>query len=258
MASGGGRLIWFAGGRGQGEGYARAMEDPPGAEGERRCPNCGALVLVDAEWCGQCFTPLRGSETASAGSEPTVSEHRTEADDRAPRSPDRASAPARDPATGRRAPAWPCPTCGNENPIDLDSCTVCGTSFAALMRADERPAHVEPMRAFRRSLLFPGLGHALVGRSFDGVARGVLFAMLVVMALIVVLSGPTSGVLVTVLVLFVGTAFVLYLGSAWEAYRLAAGEPAFVSSRALLWATVVVIMVSVALLALAVASATRR
>jgi len=234
------------------------MEAPPGVEGERRCPNCGALVFLDAEWCGQCFTPLRGSETASAGSEPTAREHRTDADGRASGPPERASGPPDEPATGRRAPAWPCPTCGNDNPIDLDNCAVCGTSFAALMRADERPPDVEPMRAFRRSLVFPGLGHALVGRSFDGAARGVLFTMLVVMALIVILSGPTSGVLATVLVLFLGTALVLYLGSAWEAYRLAAGEPAFVSSRALLWATVAVVMVSVALLALAVATATRR
>jgi ribosomal protein L40E len=26
---------------------------------ERRCPNCHALVSADADWCGQCFTPLR-------------------------------------------------------------------------------------------------------------------------------------------------------------------------------------------------------
>src|ERR671920_649708 len=27
-----------------------------------RCPNCGALVTPDAEWCGQCYEPLRPEE----------------------------------------------------------------------------------------------------------------------------------------------------------------------------------------------------
>jgi hypothetical protein len=213
--------------------------EAPGDGEERRCPRCGALVSVDAEWCGQCFTPLRRTEPAP-GSRPST-----------PIVPGVATAE-------RRAPAWPCPTCGHENPIELDDCAVCGTSFAALMRSDERPPDVDPMRAFRRSLIFPGLGHGLVGRSIDGLARGVLFTVLAAMALVVLLSGLTSPVLVVVLALFAGMALVVYLGSAWEAFRLAAGDPPFLSSRALLWATVAVVLASVALLALAVASATRR
>jgi hypothetical protein len=106
--------------------------------------------------------------------------------------------------------------------------------------------------------MFPGLGHGLVGRSIDGLARGVLFTVLAAMALVVLLSGLTSAVLVVVLALFAGMALVVYLGSAWEAFRLAAGDPPFLPSRALLWATVAVVLASVALLALAVASATRR
>ncbi|MDP9297371.1 MAG: hypothetical protein M3O98_01700 [Actinomycetota bacterium] len=213
--------------------------EAPGDGEERRCPRCGALVSVDAEWCGQCFMPLRRTEPAP-GPRPST-----------PVVPAEATAE-------RRAPAWPCPTCGHENPIELDDCAVCGTSFAALMRSDERPPDVDPMRAFRRSLMFPGLGHGLVGRSIDGLARGVLFTVLAAMALVVLLSGLTSAVLVVVLALFAGMALFVYLGSAWEALRLAAGDPPFLSSRALLWATVAVVLASVALLALAVASATRR
>jgi hypothetical protein len=161
-------------------------------------------------------------------------------------------------ATDRNLPTWPCPTCGHENVIDLDICVICGTSFATLMRTDEKPPPIEPGDALRRSLIFPGLGHALAGHGVDGIARGMLFAMLVVMAVIVGLSGVSSGVVLTVFMLFAGMAVVIYLGSAWEAYRLANGETLFVSSRAVLWATVGIIMVSVALLALAATTATKR
>ena len=54
---------------------------PPGVSAdERRCPNCGALVAADADWCGQCFT-----EPARAGPAARAAERRA-GDGRAPRS----------------------------------------------------------------------------------------------------------------------------------------------------------------------------
>ena len=44
-------------------------------------------------------------------------------------------------------PTWPCPACGNRNPMALDACEVCGTSFAALMRRSEEPVHIPPLVA---------------------------------------------------------------------------------------------------------------
>ncbi|MDP9330776.1 MAG: hypothetical protein M3P11_09100 [Actinomycetota bacterium] len=217
---------------------------------ERRCPNCGALVAADAEWCGQCFVSLRELDSQRPAAAPTSSAT-------AEASP-AGSVDASKVATDRSLPTWPCPTCGHENVIDLDVCLICGTSFAALMRTDEKPPPIEPAKALRRSLIFPGLGHSLAGHGTDGIARGLLFAMLIVMALIVGLSGISSGVLLTVFTLFAGMAAVIYLGSAWEAYRLANGEALFVSSRVVLWATVGIVMVSVALLALAATTATKR
>ena len=77
---------------------------------------------------------------------------------------------------------------------------MCGTPFAALMRMDERPPDVDPSTALavRRSI-FPGLGHRKVGRPVEGLARGVLFAILAGMAVLVALAGASSGMLSAVL-----------------------------------------------------------
>jgi len=126
------------------------------------------------------------------------------------------------------------------------------------MRSDEKPPPVDPMSAFRRSLIFPGLGHRMVGHAVDGLARGVLFSILAGMTLLAILTRASTVTLVAVLILFAVMTILVYLGSAWEAYRLADGEQPLVSSRVLLWAAVGAIMLSVALLALAVSSAARR
>ena len=229
------------------------MDAPPSADEDRRCPNCDALVAVDAQWCGQCFEsliepePEPGPEPVRAsGTEPAPAEDLSSARG--------ASAAARPAAL----PTWPCPACGNANAIELDACAVCGTSFAALMRQGEERPRVEPTTALAWSLIFPGLGHRKVGRGMDGLARGVLFAMLFAMALLTGLSGGGSGVLFGLFALFLGLAVVVYAGTAWEAYHLAQGGEPIVSARALLWATVGVIFLSVAVLALTVITAAKR
>ena len=211
-------------------------------EEEARCPNCHALVSADAEWCGQCFTPLRAPEPepepASWGA------------------PAGGTSPSAGP-TG--AATWPCPTCGTDNPIELDVCAVCGTSFAQLLRQDEeeqRPT-VSPRDAFLWSLTFPGVGHAKIGRTPDGIARGTLFVLTFGLALVIVLSGVSTPPVFAVVVLLLLSAMVIYLGSAAEAYRIAEGGSPFVSARTLLWATVALIMVAVSLLAMSVITVNR-
>jgi len=219
---------------------------------ERRCPDCGALASLDAEWCGQCFRSLRDPEpepepegtpaavtgaAAGPGAGPIASQRDVDA---------------------RPPPTWPCPTCGNENALELDACAVCGTTFASLMRQDDAPPDVDPKDALAASLLFPGLGHRKVGRGLDGLARGVLFTVLAAMALTVLVSGVETAGMFGVLALFLGAALLVYFGSAWEAYHIAEGGQPIVSSRALLWATVAVILGSVMLLALSVVTVTRR
>lgn len=163
--------------------------------------------------------------------------------------------------TGEEGPVaatWPCPTCGSSNPIELDICHVCGTSFAQLLRQQEERRTVSPRDAFLWSLTFPGVGHAKVGRAADGIARGTLFVLTFGLTLVIVLSGVSSGPVFGVVALLLVTALAVYLGSAAEAYRMADGGAPFLSARVLLWATVALIMISVALLALSVVSVNSR
>lgn len=153
---------------------------------------------------------------------------------------------------------WPCPVCDGRNPLAADACLTCGTPFATLMRAEPERPQIEPRRAVLRSLLFPGLGHRLVGRPVDGLARGVLFGICLGMTVLSVTAGGGSGAATGLLVLFAGTGVAVYVLSAMEAARLAAGGDAMVSSRLLLWVLVGVVFLSVSMLAVAVITAARR
>lgn len=200
-------------------------------------------MSADAEWCGQCFTSLR---TVAPEPEPAA----------APVLARPSGGPAA--AEDARAATWPCPTCGSLNPLELDVCTVCGTSFAQLLRQDEPVPTVSPRDAFLWSLTFPGVGHAKAGRAPDGIARGTLFVLTFGLALVIVLSGVSSPPVFAVVALLLVSAITIYLGSAAEAYRIADGGTTFVSSRALLWATVALIMIAVSLLALSVITVNSR
>jgi hypothetical protein len=153
---------------------------------------------------------------------------------------------------------WPCPTCGSQNPIELDLCGVCGTSFAQLLRHEEGASTVTPRDAFLWSLTFPGVGHAKAGRAADGIARGTLFVLTFGLTLVIVVSGVSSGPVFGVVTILLVSALALYLGSAFEAYRIADGGAPFLSARALLWATVALIMISVGLLAMSVVTVSSR
>jgi len=153
---------------------------------------------------------------------------------------------------------WPCPTCANENPIELDVCSVCGTSFATMMRSGEgAPTDVDPKDALVASLIFPGLGQRKLGRPLDGFARGTLFVIMCALALMLAFANG-SGVLKALFALYLLLALGVYLGSAYEAYRMAEGAPPIVSTRNLLWATAAIVIVSVFVLALSVITVAKR
>ncbi len=199
-------------------------------------------MSADADWCGQCFTSLRPQVDAQPDT-PLV------------------PAPVRvtvDPSATKAGTAmWTCPTCGQENGLDLDACSVCGTSFAALFRQDERPPTVDPRYALTRSLIFPGLGHRAVGRGADGLARAVLFLYTFGTALLILLSGPSSGPAVGLLVLYGSLAVGLYVLTAVEAYQMAQGGGPIVSSRVLLWGVVTLVVLSVLMAAFTIFAAAK-
>lgn len=195
-------------------------------------------MSADADWCGQCFASLRAREPDPVPAAPVLVRPQGEGE------------PA--------ALMWPCPTCGAQNPIALDLCSVCGTSFGQLLREETAMPTVSPRDAFLWSLTFPGIGHAKAGRAPDGIARGTLFVLTFGLAMIIVVSGVSTAPVFGVVVLLLASALVIYLGSAAEAHRIAGGGSPFISARALLWATVALLMLSVSLLALSVVTVNGR
>jgi len=205
---------------------------------ERRCPNCRALVSVDAPWCGQCFASLEG-----------------------PRAHERPSGPPEPLASPDGSPVvatWPCVACGGRNPIEADACTACGTPFANTMRVEAPRDRGTPRDAVAWSLIYPGLGHRKVGVPLDGLARGILFTMTFGMALLIGLGGVRSGPIFALFLLYLVLALVVYGASAYEAHRVARGGALLIPSRPLMWATVGLMLLSVISLAVAVATATGR
>ncbi len=213
--------------------------------GTRRCPDCGALVSEDARWCGQCFRSLLDPMPEPAPIESVPSDASTAETTTAERASTGGVQGIADAPT--KEPTWPCPACGNENPIELDVCVVCGTSFAAMMRHGEPAPTIDPADAVKASLLYPGLGHRRAGRSLDGLARGVLFTLLLAMAILTGLSGLSTTATVGIFVMYVVTVIVVYVGTAFEARHIAAGGEPFIGARTLLWITVGLILASVAL-----------
>jgi ribosomal protein L40E len=212
--------------------------------GERRCPTCGALASADADWCGQCFSPLEraGSRTDS----PARSASTGTAGPKAIRGP---SGGAIEVEGGTLA--WTCPVCETRNPIEANECSTCGTPFGRLLAEPEGAPEVEPQTAAVWSMLWPGLGHWKLGRRTDAVARFAMFAWAFGALLILLVSrfgkgglGPTF----PLFVLFLGASLMIYVVSAMDAYRLAAGDAPVLSSRALLWTSAGLVFLSVCLL----------
>ncbi len=245
------------------------MAETPPDQAEQRCRTCGAVVYEGAAWCGMCFTPVESDVSAAmapeqepqpeAGPVPDREQARSGVATTPPGEPSREDEPVTTVDGSAKVPMWPCPVCETRNPIALDHCATCGTSFAALMRQEQVQAKVDPHDAFRRSLLFPGLGHRMVaGRAIDGFSRGVLFAMLLIATLLLGFSGVHAGAVFILFLVYLLATVLVYLVSAFEASRLARGGEPVVSSRTLLWTTVGILLLSVVVVSLVIGTATRR
>jgi hypothetical protein len=273
-------------------------------ERKLRCPACGALAAPDAEWCSQCYQPLRtgpasvpppriasGSgvpgkprvplaaraEAASiqpvAGMfeavwDPPSNGHTAEASGslpavafpQAPPPPvpvERGAGPdAAVRGTGKSA-VWTCPVCRTGNQIELDVCAACGTPFARLFEEQADRPQVDPRTAAKWSLAFPGLGHARIGRTAEGVARAVLFLWAIGAALLMLLTPATGlGFVKGLAVVFLLAALAAYGLAAMDAFRQAAGEAPVLSPRLLLYGTAGLVIMSVGSLFVVVIRAT--
>lgn len=247
------------------------MADTPSTEAEKHCAKCGAVLYEGAAWCGMCFEPVapqRGApepdpQPAAAPAATPVGEPGIAPDTSGP-DPD-VTGTAAEPAGATptsdvpTVAMWPCPVCDARNPIELDFCATCGASFASLMRQETTRVRVDPRVAFRRSLMFPGLGHRMIpGREVDGFARGVLFAMLLIATLMLGFSGVHAGAVLFLFLVYLAATVLVYVMTAFEAARLAEGGEPLVSSKALLWATVAILIMSIVVVALVIGTAARR
>jgi predicted RNA-binding Zn-ribbon protein involved in translation (DUF1610 family) len=236
-----------------------------------RCPNCGGLVSADATWCGQCLTPLGGAAPTGAAptgappnapspapgpepgstpgtpSAPTPTERTPRGVAGDGRPPSSASRPIRPGADGV---VWECPACGTENAIEVTTCRSCGTPFAKLLEDEAPGSRIDPRRAVTLSLVFPGLGHAAAGRGAEGLARAVVFAfsLIIAISILVSRSGGDLGPFLPLLLLSAAGSVGLYVLTAMDAGRLARGEPPLVATRVLLYGAAVLMLLQVALL----------
>ena len=237
---------------------------------ERRCPNCGGLVGADAEWCTQCFTRLDtadAQEPAAAGEGAVASPGMTrpastpqsqgEGGTGQPGLPSDAgseSKPGPRPGTparsgpvadlGQRAIhsrgdtiVWTCPACETENPIDSPICSACGTPFRQMLQEPEEPIDVDPGRAAMLSLIFPGVGHFIVGRRGDGIARGIVFTFALVTGIVSLgaVTRGSGGLYTMLMVISFAAAAGLYVVSTVDAGRAASRQPPLLAPRLLMY-----------------------
>jgi hypothetical protein len=213
---------------------------------ERRCPKCAALVAADAEWCGQCFTPMR-PDPGGAGEGESAAKSVAKAP---------AATALATPGGGRieveagGKPTWTCSVCSEPNAIDATICATCGAPFGRLLQQPTQRPEIKPQSAATWSLVWPGIGHWKAGYRADGIARMVLFAWTfgTLMILLVARFGTGGlGPVFPLVALFLIAASAVYAISAIDAYRLAGGDSPLVSSRVLLWGSAILIVASVAL-----------
>jgi hypothetical protein len=208
-------------------------------------------VAADAEWCGQCFTSLRPVEAETPAT--AVAAER-------PAGPSAgALGGAIQIEDGR--PEWTCPACETRNPIEATLCTACGTPFARLLEEPTARPQMDPQTAAVWSMAFPGLGHWKLGHRGEAIARFAMFGWAFGALLVLLVSrmgkggmGPTM----PLFLLFLGASVAIYVLSAVDAYRIAGGERPLVSSRALLWTSAGLIVLSVLIATFVTLPAARR
>jgi hypothetical protein len=219
-----------------------------------RCPSCGARNAGSADWCTQCYTPLGAGPdphgTAAAAPEtapaPAAAERppvaagatRTAAD---------AAPTAADPRfrQGPDGVDWRCEVCDTWNPLDQDTCASCGQPFhRTIAPEDEAPSarEVDPTVAVAASLVLPGAGHVLLGRTAQGVLRGGLYVLWLGGGLLLVRAAAGSGQGVLPAMPLLLGAFVVLVASVAEVQQTASGhELTVLRPRATLWLIVAVV-----------------
>lgn len=218
-----------------------------------RCDACAATNGDTADWCSQCYAPLRTAtpdvpEPAPAPAPEPAAAPELAAATAAAQDGERDRQPA---AKGFRRSGdtveWECPACGEWSAVEAFACRVCATPLSARwLRTDTDDLTSagrldEPWTAaLALSAVIPGAGHIGLRQYGSGFARAVLFAVwLLGGAALLVSGGALAGA-----PLLAGAA-VLWGGSLVDIVALRAGRREVLGGRALLWLVVAVLLLSV-------------
>jgi ribosomal protein L40E len=228
-----------------------------------RCPSCGALNPADAQWCNQCLERFvepepEPAQPPSRGPAPVAplevvedplgtpidvklpldlgdaGRARGEAAKEGTTPTSTITPPPQAVGTERGAfrvkqdgVVWVCSRCESENPLEIEACRVCGSTFAETVNPKvERPER-DGGTAALLSLFIPGAGHAYVGLWGQGIARAVLSVWVMVVVLVSFLQRGEAGASLIAAV-FALVAFALWAVAAHDAYREARREETLV------------------------------
>jgi hypothetical protein len=186
-----------------------------------KCPTCNAPNPEGAQWCTICLTsfvkkeppPLTPLSPAPAALDPV-----------APSQTSTSTLEVKSGAVVREGETltWRCSRCDSTNPIEVNSCPVCGASFFETFGPTETatktvPANRDPRVAAALSML-PGAGHLYLGLVAEGVTR-LIFATWWWATAIFLKSG--APILVMVRIVYLLATLSLISVSALDAYRAA-------------------------------------
>lgn len=233
-----------------------------------RCPSCNATNPDTATFCGQCYEKFSAPEP-EPGALPTREVDPSASVDPAPLATpvpdwlvlsDSADLPLAQPADDtageeRDAPAgsgsavigrfraedgslgWTCGVCGEANPLEEFTCSVCGSRMDA-EEPDEGPK-VAWETARRIEMLAPGIGHIQAGVTGMGIARTGMVVFWAIGAL--ALSGGGASGLVTAVPFLLGIAAVWITGPGdLEAARM--GRPPRLDARKFMYLVIGVLV----------------
>jgi hypothetical protein len=114
--------------------------------------------------------------------------------------------------------------CETQNPLEAQVCSVCGTSFAEVVRPPDSRPQRDPNMAALVSLFLPGAGHMYLHLWPQGIARAVVSLWVMSVVLVSLLAGGRSNT-TSVAVTFGLVATGLWVAGAHDAFREARGEP---------------------------------
>lgn len=222
-----------------------------------RCPSCGAQNPDSASWCSQCYATLPGAggttpaqqagEAGTGGGEPAPPAGAGADDATSSRLADDELADGFRRAGG--TVEWECPKCWTWSAVEDLRCRACDTPLSARwMTAPDRPA-VDPrfsepwVVAFLLSAVVPGAGHIGLRRFGTGIARAVLYAVWLLGATgLLVSGGRAAGFAAAPLF---GGALLLWAGSMYDLQALRTSRPELLAGRTLLWVVVAVTGLSI-------------